>query len=208
LPVDSRGKQKRKTRIAAKGTDLAKNLQKRLLRQILGLHWILADSQTEVVNAPAVRVVKVFEGSSIALASSLDGFSLGQPESYFPGDCVCHADLPSALLLFVLHGDFLSLRQFFLRAAACLLSDSWAFPGEAVARSKRRPRNFNNSSAERKRISVEESTSSTHPSNKPSAGRVSFPSRSTNASRISMKSKTLLLRYADLSRNRFAVVQL
>ena len=59
--------------------------------------------------------------------------------------------------------------------ASCLLA--------VMVRLKRWPKNFRSSSVERNRNSVQESTSSTQPTKKPSAGRVSLPSRGTSASR-------------------------
>src|SRR5580765_683248 len=82
------------------------------------------------------------------------------------------------------HGDLLLLRQFFFSTGACFVSHARALLAEAMARSKRCPKNFNSSSPERNRSSVQESTSSTQPSNWPSAGLVSGPSWTTNAPRI------------------------
>ena len=56
-----------------------------------------------------------------------------------------------------------------------LLLAAWALSVEVMTRSKCSPRNFSSSSVERNRNSVQESTPSTQPSNRPSAGFVSGP---------------------------------
>jgi hypothetical protein len=68
----------RKNRIGAEGTNLAKNLQKCQLRKVLGLRRIPDHSQAQALDAPAVGVVKVFEGRSIAFLRSPDGFWFSQ----------------------------------------------------------------------------------------------------------------------------------
>ena len=71
-------------------------------------------------------------------------------------------------------------------------SPSLAFSIEGEPMSKHWPRNAKSSFVEWNRRSVQESTSSTQPSNKPSTGRQSFPSRITNARLISLIMKELL----------------
>src|SRR5215472_8391752 len=63
-----------------------------------------------------------------------------------------------------------------LHGTCSLLLRSRALLAEAIARSKRWPRNFSSSSVEWNRTSVQESTSWTQPSNWLSAGFVSGPS--------------------------------
>jgi len=69
--------------------------------------------------------------------------------------------------------NFFLTGLFFLHGTCSLLLPSRSLLAEASTRSKRAPRNFSSSSLERNRSSVQESTSSTQPSNRPWAGFVS-----------------------------------
>jgi len=95
------------------------------------------------------------------------------------------------MLTYLPSDDFLFLQMFFFLVMFCLISCAPDLPVEVMAGSKRRPRNFNNSSVERNRNSVQESTSSTQPSKMPSVGLESNPNRITNAFLMSKFEKSL-----------------
>src|SRR6202035_6084680 len=97
-------------------------------------------------------------------------------------DCFeIHRSPPQLCLLFL-------LRELFFPHGTCpLLLPPRSLLAEARTRSKRAPRNFSNSLLERNRSSVQESTSCTQPSNRPSVGLVSGPSWTTNAARITVR---------------------
>src|SRR5690349_22980891 len=59
------------SRLAAKATDFAKELDEDLLRQVFGLDHISGHAQTERVNPPVVALIKFLEGFHIAFGGSL-----------------------------------------------------------------------------------------------------------------------------------------
>jgi len=59
----------RKARFAAKCPDFSKELQERLLRQVLGFRLISGHAKANAVDAPRVRLVEVLEGGGIATLS-------------------------------------------------------------------------------------------------------------------------------------------
>ena len=142
------------------------------------------------ISIPAVPAMKPpMEKQITLLAGNLEAdvtetLSRGDGLLTFAADDDCsefHRSPPQLCLLFL-------VRELFFPHGTCpLLLPPRSLLAKARTTSKRAPRNFSNSSLERNRSSVQESTSCTQPSNRPSVGLVSFPSWTTNAPRIRVR---------------------